>query len=231
MDQLQFAVTGLLLGFTSSLHCVGMCGGIASTLALRAAAGNRRRWPRLIAGQAGRLASYTLAGAMVGALGSGAVASLAQTDGYLFLRWAAAAVLLATGFTIAGWLPAQGRLTALVWPLWERLSPVARGIDPGRSPVHAFGYGALWGWLPCGMVYAALAYSVFAGAAAHGALVMLAFGLGTLPAMLALGLVTGLLRGTQRQLLARQAMGALAVGLAVLSLVLDGHALPFCLTP
>jgi sulfite exporter TauE/SafE len=81
------------------------------------------------------------------------------------------------------------------------------------------------------MVYAALAYSVFAGAAAHGALVMLAFGLGTLPALLALGLVAGLLRRPERHLLARQAMGALAVGLAMLSLVLDSHALLFCLTP
>jgi sulfite exporter TauE/SafE len=107
---------------------------------------------------------------------------------------------------------------------------MARGIDPGRSPAHAFAYGALWGWLSCGMVHAALAYSVFAGAAAQGALVMLAFGLGTLPVLLALGLVAGLLRGPERQRLARQAMGALTVGLAVLSLVLDGRALPFCLS-
>ena len=97
--------------------------------------------------------------------------------------------------------------------------------------------GLLWGWLPCGMVYSVLVTAMLSGSAASGAAVMLAFGLGTLPAMLALGLAGTGLRGWLQQRAVRMACGALVLGFGVLGLVRAAGAMPHswleavCLTP
>ena len=96
--------------------------------------------------------------------------------------------------------------------------------------------GALWGWLPCGMVYSVLVTAMLSGAATRGALVMLAFGLGTLPMLLGLGLAGARLRGLLRVRGVRLACGALVLGFGLLGLARAAGGLPagwaaVCLTP
>jgi uncharacterized protein len=151
-------------------------------------------------------------------------------DALVVLRYLAAGFLIAIGFTVAGWLPLTDRLGRLALPVWGRLQPLFRRLAPGGP--GSIAYGLIWGWLPCGMVYSTLVYAVVAGTPTGGALVMLAFGLGTAPALVALGLAAGRLRvAPTHAFWLRQAMGAMLVAMALLSVWLGGPDGPFCLTP
>jgi sulfite exporter TauE/SafE len=76
----------------------------------------------------------------------------------------------------------------------------------------------VWGWLPCGLVYAALAMAATTGSAINGGLTMLAFGAGTLPAVMGAGMLTGLLASAARKPHVRQAAGLLIILMAIASL-------------
>jgi hypothetical protein len=191
----------LAAGLASGLHCVGMCGGIVT--AFDARGGSRRlavipvrpasAWGRRLAFNAGRISTYAAAGAAAGLLGAAAYAASAlpaQTVLYV----AANIMLVLMGLHLAGAGRLLARLEALGAPLWRRLQPLAARLLPARTPAQAYAAGLVWGWLPCGMVYAALAGAMLAGSAARGALAMTAFGLGTLPFLLAAGWLAARLR-------------------------------------
>jgi hypothetical protein len=192
---------GAGIGLLGSAHCVAMCGGIAGALAMAAPGDGGARPPlaRLAAYNLGRVASYAIAGALAGALGV-ALAALLGPAGALVLRGLAALLLLVLGLYLAGWWPGLAHLERQGARVWRRIAPLATRLRPGRSLAGALALGMLWGWLPCGLVYSALALAATAGDWRHGALLMTGFGLGTLPAMLATGLVarrvTALARGT-----------------------------------
>ena len=190
-----FTLTPLLIGLTSALHCVGMCGGIIGALSLGLDPAVRAHRGRLLVHvtgyNLGRVLSYAAAGALAGGLGSGLAGGLAGGTGHRLLALASAALLVAIGLHLAGWFPAFARVEQLGRPLWRRLEPVGRRLLPVRSPGQALAFGLVWGWLPCGLVYATLLLATAAGSAAGGALTMALFGLGTLPATLATGLFTG----------------------------------------
>ena len=103
-------------------------------------------------------------------------------------------MLVLMGLHLAGAGRLLARLEALGAPLWRCLQPLAARLLPARTPAQSYAAGLVWGWLPCGMVYAALAGAMFAGSAARGALAMTAFGLGTLPFLLAAGWLAARLR-------------------------------------
>lgn len=170
------------LGIASGVHCVGMCGGIVtafSTIRFNP----RPEWTRQILFNAGRISTYAVAGAAAGTAGS----FLALQNGlYLFAN----VVLILVGLHLAGF-GALLRLERLGGPLWRRLQPLAARASAKGNPYFA---GLLWGWLPCGLVYAALAISVSGGNAFSGSAAMLAFGLGTLPWLLAAGAAAAQLR-------------------------------------
>jgi sulfite exporter TauE/SafE len=170
------------LGIASGVHCVGMCGGIVtafSTIRFNP----RPEWTRQILFNAGRISTYAVAGAAAGAAGS----LLALQNGlYLFAN----VVLILVGLHLAGF-GALLRLERLGGPLWRRLQPLAARASAKGNPYFA---GLLWGWLPCGLVYAALAVAVTFGSSLKGAAAMLAFGLGTLPWLLAAGAAAAQLR-------------------------------------
>lgn len=205
----------LMLGLLSAGHCVGMCGGISSSLgvALPPDTPYLRRVAMLLSYNAGRIASYTLAGALFGLIGSGLLATGAVW--MVPLRLLAGVMLLLMGLYIAGWWPMLARLEALGQLLWRRLQPLASRLLPPRTAAQALALGALWGWLPCGLVYSSLTWSAASGSWQQSALLMAAFGLGTLPTLLATGLLAEGTRALLQKLWFRRASGLLIMLLGV----------------
>jgi sulfite exporter TauE/SafE len=161
-----------------------MCGGFVGALQMQ-------RAPELSAASlsfgyhAGRLTSYTLAGLLAGAVG-GAVYATDILPLQIVLLFAGSAMLLAIGAALLGKRGLLARLEPLGARLWQSLAPFARKVYPPRTRAQSYATGLLWGWIPCGMVYAALPLALTAGSPLSGALVMAGFGLGTLPTMVTL---------------------------------------------
>jgi sulfite exporter TauE/SafE len=190
----------LLLGLASGLHCIGMCGGIASAFSLER--------NNVLAFNLGRIASYSVTGAAAGTLGSVAAYAGVVLSAQTALLVLANVVLVLVGLHIAGLGSLVRKTEVLGLPLWRRLQPLAVRLSKG-NPVLA---GAAWGFIPCGLVYGALATAVFAGSPANGAAAMAAFGLGTLPWLLAAGVAAARLRGFVNRPRVRGALGALVIG-------------------
>lgn len=189
------ALAAFMLSLLGGLHCAGMCGGFVSALQI-----NRPRdvaAGRLAAGyHAGRIASYSLAGALVGALG-GALYAADVLPVQIVLLVIGSLMLLAIGASLFGRAAWLKRLEPVGLGLWRLIGPLARRIYPPRSGAQALLAGLAWGWIPCGMVYAALPLALVAGGSWQGAVVMLAFGLGTLPNMVAVDVAVTKLGGTR----------------------------------
>lgn len=190
MNQTLPLVADLLLAFNlglvSQLHCVGMCGGVVAALGLAIAPQSRAArgaLPFALAYNGGRVTSYALAGVLLGTLGAGLVEALASRDGHLWLRIAAAVMLVASGLALFGLPQAMALVERAGYHVWRRLQPLARGLLPVRHLRGAWLFGMLWGWLPCALVYAALAHAAASASATRAALLMVAFGLGTMPAL------------------------------------------------
>lgn len=175
----------------------------------------------LLAYNLGRIGSYGAAGAAVGAVGGGLYGML-PAGGHLFLQAMAASLMVGIGLYLAGWFPRFAVIERLGIPLWRRLEPVGRRFLPVRHPGLAVVYGAIWGWLPCGLVYSALLLTVTAGGPAEGAVFMAAFGAGTLPAVLGAGILTRQLHRLTRNRRVRQAAGLTLVLLALAGFVFVG---------
>jgi len=217
---LQFPLlAALLVGLFSVVHCLGMCGGImgALTFSVPPPVRHNRPWMMvyLLAYNMGRIASYAVAGAVVGGAGDELLGRLAPEHGLLLLQLFAAVMLAAIGFYLAGWFPRFALLERLGEPLWRRLEPIGRRMLPVRSPAWALLYGAIWGWLPCGLVYSVLIWTAGAGGALQGAATMAAFGVGTLPAVVGAGMIAGTLGRLTRQPWVRRTAGILLILFAI----------------
>ena len=156
-----------------------------------------------------------MAGAIAGALGTTLQAlGLVQQAG-LGLRLAAGLVMVVVGLYLAGlgralrWLEKAGE------PLWRRIAPLARSLVPVRTPFHAVALGLLWGWMPCGLVYAALAAAVTSGSSLAGLATMLAFGAGTLPMLVTMGSAAGLVARFARAPRVRAAAALVVVAFGI----------------
>lgn len=189
-------LTMFSVGLLGAGHCVGMCGGIVAALGLAAnqqvlaepssnpqVTGIKRfaQWQIILGYNLGRIVSYGAAGALVGWLGQLGSHYLGLA---IPLRLIAAVMLILMGLYLANWWRGLTYLERLGGLLWRRIQPVSARVFKVQSPGKAVLFGMLWGWLPCGLVYSALA---FAAALAHplpSSLAMMAFGVGTLPAML-----------------------------------------------
>ncbi|HEY0634427.1 MAG TPA: sulfite exporter TauE/SafE family protein [Gammaproteobacteria bacterium] len=170
----HYLIPPLLIGLFSTLHCLGMCGGIMGALTFSLPAEVRQDKSRLgqflFAYNLGRISSYALAGALLGSLGGSLFALLSPRAGYLVLQVGAALMMTGVGLYLAGWFPRFARIERLGEPLWRRLEPFGRRLLPVRHPLRALLYGMIWGWLPCGLVYTALLLTVTSGDALAGAL-------------------------------------------------------------
>lgn len=186
-DVLPLFLTALALGLLGGGHCIGMCGGLMGALTLAIPAEQRKGWPlwRILLGyNAGRIISYSIAGALLGSLGW-----LAQDLGLgMILRTLAGLLMIAMGLYLANWWSGLTRIEQLGRGLWRHIEPRARKLLPVTSPSQAIALGALWGWLPCGLVYSTLIWASSHGDASVSAGLMLTFGLGTLPTLMATGL-------------------------------------------
>ena len=216
--------SAFLLGLFSTIHCVGMCGGIIGALSLSLPAQIRSEKPRMLlfvtTYNAGRILSYTLAGLAAGAIGTGVLASLGFEHGHAILRTLGVAMMVAIGLYLAGWVPQLAVIEKMGVPVWKKLEPIGRKLLPVASLPKALAYGIIWGWLPCGLVYFVLVWALTAGNAVQGALTMLAFGLGTLPTLLATGFMTSWLTRFARSSTARQVVGLAIIAMAIGSLFL-----------
>ena len=197
-----------LVGLLGGTHCVGMCGGIVGALSMGAPA----RWSMLLSYNAGRIISYSAAGAIAGALGAASLGLEGQVPARLILYFFANLMLVALGFYLLGATRALAFTERVGQNLWRVLQPLTKRFLPARTMSQAFPLGLLWGWLPCGLVYSALASSLSAGSAVRGALMMLAFGLGTLPNLLLAGIVLARLNEFVRRPAVRMFSGLLVLG-------------------
>ena len=216
--------SAFLVGFFGSVHCAGMCGGIVGALTLGASdAGSRRRIVFLFLYNLGRLASYAVAGAVAGALGAGLLRALPLPQAQQLGAVLSGGFMIALGMYLAGWWRGLAGLERMGARLWSRIEPLGRRLLPIRTPSQALAAGLLWGWLPCGMVYAALAWTLTAPGAIDGALLMLFFGIGTLPMLLALGLTLGRLDRLVRRPNVRRLAGLLVIGFGLWLLLAPGR--------
>lgn len=213
MSEPLSVVTAFVLGLLGSAHCMGMCGGIAATIGLRQ---HQKRIDHLLGYNFGRVISYSIAGALVGSLGfllKGEILGLA-------LRTFAGLLLIAMGLYIAKWWQGLLQVEKLGGYAWRFIQPFAARLLPVESAKQAITLGFFWGWLPCGLVYSTLLWSATAQSASQSALLMLAFGVGTLPAML----LTGILAQQAQSLLANQYVRSIS-GLMVI--VFGIYTIPF----
>lgn len=201
-------VAGLLLGLSSSLHCFGMCTGIAASLHF--ASGPERAVRDLLVTtvliNTGRIGSYIVAGALVGGIGSGIFGAFDHALANVILRWAAAAALGWIGLSMLDMLPLPAALYRLASWISGLMGTLARAARL-PAPVALLLSGAVWGLLPCAMVYATLFCAMLSGSWINGAVVMVGFGLGTLPMLVASGLGLPLLRRRAVSLWLRNAVG------------------------
>lgn len=218
---------GFGLGLASTLHCAGMCGGIASGLMHFGAPRSAAEGTVLVVlTHVGRVTSYALAGMLVGALGAPALGWLDREIAFRLAQWAGAAALMWIGLSTAGLLPPLSALDRVLAPVAGFLARAARPL-PSRHATALAG-GLAWGMMPCAMVYGALFTAMLSGSAAGGGTVMMAFGLGTLPGLIAATAGFGVLaRGARRS-------WRLAAGLAIATLgfltvwITHSHVSPIC---
>ena len=195
-DLLPLLIPALILGLLGGGHCLGMCGGLMGALTMAIPAEQRNKRLRLlIAYNIGRICSYALAGLLVGLAGW----AIGNSPAAMLLRVAAGILLICMGLYLAGWWSGLTRIEALGRHLWRHLQPLTRRLMPVTSLPQALVLGAIWGWLPCGLVYSSLLWAASQGSAINSALLMLVFGLGTVPVLLATGMAAERLMAILRQ--------------------------------
>lgn len=204
-------LTAWATGLLGSTHCVGMCGGISAALSFALPEADRRGG-RLLAFQlaynTGRILTYTLLGVIVGALAHGVLGSWAQSP---WPRVVAGLFMVALGLYLAGWWLGLQRLERLGGSLWKYLEPLRKVVFPVNRFWKALVAGGLWGFLPCGLVYSALALALARADAVMSGGVMLAFGLGTLPMLLLTGTLAGKVRSLLQRSGTRRTAGVLVI--------------------
>ncbi len=218
-----FVIEMFLIGLMSAPHCSGMCGGIMGALSLslpqQVQGRPRAALPFIALYNIGRLGAYGLMAAAAAALGTSVLATLHP----VWANWGAKALIAVTlvgiGLHLAGLIRRPLRLERLGAPLWRAVEPLGRRLLPVRRPEQALLFGFVWGFLPCGLVYAVLLIAFAAPGALAGAQLATAFWLGSLPTMMAFGLFATALRRFLHRPALRRAVGG--------SLVAFGLATPF----
>lgn len=216
-DLVAVLATALAAGFLGSAHCVGMCSGVSGMIAVNAnVRGMSTQIPLAIAYNSGRVISYAILGAIVASFGDVAVSAAPQVAGPI--RLLSGLIIVLVGLQIAFEIKILAPLERAGAVLWQRIAPLASNIVPVTNAPRAVGLGLLWGWLPCGLVYSALLIAATTASATNGALTMIAFGIGTMPAMVMTGI--GALTLSRFVGNARKTAGVLIILLGLLTLAM-----------
>jgi len=217
-----------LVGLLGGTHCIGMCGGIVGALTSGLSDDMRNSRVRLVAAQlaynSGRIVSYSVAGVLAGLLGRQAT-TMGLTGGFPVGGIIAAVIMILLGFYLGGWWQALQWLERMGAHAWRYIEPLGRRFIPVRHAGQALLLGLVWGWLPCGMVYSVLALALASGSGTEGGAIMLAFGAGTLPTMLAMGIAFGSFGRWVRSKRVREAAGIVVIlmGVAMLLAIPGKH--------
>lgn len=204
--------SAFLIGLLGSTHCLAMCGGISASLSMALPVGKGFRMRQsllLFAYNIGRIGSYSLIAALVALLSTTAADQWAQLG--VVLRSIAGLLLISMGLSMGQWWQGIRYVERIGAPLWRRLSPLAGRFLPVNHAGQALALGALWGWLPCGLVYSTLGWAALQPSVGSAALTMMFFGLGTLPSMLATGYAAGSINRLKSNPLFRRFAGAMLV--------------------
>lgn len=175
-------LSAFIIGLLGSGHCLSMCGGISTMLT--SALPNQasiQSAAKIFGYNFGRIFSYTLIGAIAGFTSSLAVKSIGVP--ILTLKIIAGIFLILLGLYIGQWFMLLSKVEIIGKFLWRRISPFTQQLLPINTVKKSIFLGMLWGWLPCGLVYSTLTWSMASGTTIDGALIMFFFGLGTLPAL------------------------------------------------
>lgn len=227
---LTVLITAFSTGLLGSLHCVGMCGGIATALGMSRRPDNlahrHRNNTHALLYQFGRISSYAVAGMIAGSFGE----VLTQTDSLkgfsIIVRIFSAVFVIGLGLYIAGWFPFFSNIEKIGLPIWKKISPLAKKLIPVKNGLQAYLLGSLWGWIPCGLTYSILLWTFTTGSMINSALIMIAFGLGTLPAMLSVTIGSAQLSGLVKKPTVRKIAGVVMLLMGVyltLNLILMSH--------
>ena len=218
MNELTHYFSALMLGLIGSTHCIGMCGGITSALSLSIGNRSSRNTGLLmISYHCGRLFSYAFAGFLLGSLGW----ILAESHPVLYrvLRFVAGGLLVAMGLYLSGWWRGLTHLEQAGHLLWKKIQPVSRRLLPIRNVSSALLLGAMWGWLPCGLVYSSLLWSASQGSPLQSAWLMLCFGAGTLPTLILTGVFSRHFTRLLQAQTTRNIMAVLVIGFGLWTLL------------
>ena len=212
-------LVALLMGIFSSMHCIGMCGSIIGTLTLSLKPEIREKkstlFPYVLTYNLGRITSYTIAGILIGAIEFILTRPLGEGHGHRVLQVLSALIMAGAGFYIAGWFPQFAYIEKSGSWIWKKLEPLGRKLIPVQTLTQGYLFGMVWGWIPCGLVYSTLALAATTGDVVKSTLTMLFFGLGTLPAVMGLGIMTSFLARLAKMERFRQAVGVMFIILAL----------------
>ena len=215
---LEFSLISLFfVGLLGGGHCVGMCGGIVGAVSMSLPQ-TRSKLPFLIAYNSGRIFSYALAGALAGAIGASSffLSNLFPIEKTLYAI--ASLMLVLLGLYLSGFSTVLMHFENLGKHIWQRIQPFGKRFIPVQTQSQAFFLGMIWGWLPCGLVYSVLIAALASGSPFQGALIMLCFGLGTLPTLLAMGMTAIKLKQYLQKSWVRKLSGFLILSFGVIGL-------------
>lgn len=215
--------SAFLIGLLGSTHCLSMCGGISASLSMALPVGRGfrlRQTLMLLAFNGGRIGSYALIAALIALLSTSAAAHWAQLGP--LLRTLAGILLILMGLSMGQWWQGIRYVERIGAPIWKRLSPFTQRVLPVHHFHQALALGALWGWLPCGLIYSTLGWAALQPTVGSAAATMLFFGLGTLPSMLATGYAATWIRKLREQKHFRQIAGLLLIGFGIWTLPVTG---------
>ena len=209
--------SAFLVGLLGGGHCAGMCGGIVGAVSL-SLPGSRPRIGFLLAYNLGRIASYGAAGLLAGAIGASSffLDHVLPVERVLYAL--ASVMLILLGLYLAGIWRGVVVLETVGGKLWRQVQPWSKRFLPVRTLPQALALGSIWGWLPCGLVYSVVVAALATGSPWHGGALMLAFGLGTLPALLAMGMAAVRMRAVLRHVWVRRLSGLVVIGFGLLGL-------------
>lgn len=210
-------MSAFLVGLLGGGHCVGMCGGIVSAVSMHLPQ-HKTKLPFLLAYNTGRVLSYTLAGIIAGLVGASSFFLQHVLPVQHVLYGISSLMLVVLGLYLAGiwhgviYLESAGKV------IWKTLQPYSKHYIPVQNFKQAFILGILWGWLPCGLVYSVLIAAIATGHAINGGLLMLAFGLGTMPTLISMGMAAVKLKSILQNIWVRRVSGFLVLGFGLVGL-------------